>query len=714
MPVLDTANAHLERIASGIAFLKLAVAGRGVNVFNREVLADLDTTLDAVASSPPKLLLLVSTKKSGFVAGADMHEFASIQNTDEARALSARGQELFAKLARLPVPTLAIIHGPCLGGGLEFALACDYRVALDQPSTQFGLPEIELGLIPGWGGTQRLPRVIGLERALQVILGSKRLDARQALAWGLVDDLAAPQADVVTAPPDLVERCLREGKRARSGLPLQTWRQRLLETTPAGRWLLFRATERVLKRRVPDDMPGPREALEAVRTGLARGIDAGLAHEREAIGRLVTTPACRNLVQLFFQREKARKLPQDLAADSSPQIRRVGVVGAGTMGAGIAQLAALKGCDVVIQEMNAEALGMATFKIAALFEKALERRLITEEELRRKLSAVHGTVDWQGFSDVDLVVEAAIEDLAAKQAIFRELEKHTRAGTILATNTSSLPVARLADGLKHPERVASLHFFNPVHKMPLVEVARTPATDERTVATLAQWAVGLGKTPVVVKDSPGFVVNRILVPYLNEAVLLVAEGLPIEQVDRVMVRFGMPMGPLELLDQVGLDVAAHIARALQPAFAGRFPDNPAYEQMTNRGWLGQKNGVGFYRYAGKKKRANRFAQALIHQEQSGAATKLPPAARLTEARERMVLLMCNEATACLAEGLAGDAGAIDLAMVMGTGWAPFRGGPLQYLADRGADDVVQALRTLAQRHGPRFAPCAALRGEPGA
>jgi 3-hydroxyacyl-CoA dehydrogenase/enoyl-CoA hydratase/3-hydroxybutyryl-CoA epimerase len=268
--------------------------------------------------------------------------------------------------------------------------------------------------------------------------------------------------------------------------------------------------------------------------------------------------------------------------------------------------------------------------------------------------------------------------------------------------------------LKHPERVAGLHFFNPVHKMPLVEVARSPATGERSVAALAQWAVSLGKTPVLVKDSPGLVVNRVLVPYLNEAVLLVTEGLGIEQVDRVMVRFGMPMGPLELLDQVGLDVAAHIARALQPAFGGRFPDNPAFEQMKNRGWLGQKNGVGFYRYAGKKKRVNRFAQALIRSEQPAQASRLPLAARLTEARERMVLLMCNEAAACLGEGLAAVRDVIDLAMVMGTGWAPFRGGPLHYTADRGAGEVVEALRTMAQRHGPRFEPCASLLSEAGA
>jgi 3-hydroxyacyl-CoA dehydrogenase/enoyl-CoA hydratase/3-hydroxybutyryl-CoA epimerase len=373
-------------------------------------------------------------------------------------------------------------------------------------------------------------------------------------------------------------------------------------------------------------------------------------------------------------------------------------------------LAALRGFPVVVQEVNQTALGSGLLRIKDLFRQALQRRLLTPEEAERRLAAVKGTVDWDSFRDVDLVVEAAVEELEAKRGIFRELEARTGPRTVLATNTSSLPVARLQEGLTHPERVLALHFFNPVHKLPLVEVARTPATSTAALAVATQWAIALGKTPVQVVDSPGFVVNRILLPYLNEAVLLVAEGLKITQVDAVMERFGMPVGPLELLDQVGLDVAAHVAASMQSLLAGRFDPNPAFEQMRANGWLGRKGGRGFYVHKGKKKKPNVLAENLLRSGQPpGVSRSLPLAVRLNEARERMVLLMVNEAALVLAEGLAADAGAIDLAMVLGTGWAPHRGGPLHYADQRGLAEVVQALTGLAARHGKRFEPSTELR-----
>ena len=398
------------------------------------------------------------------------------------------------------------------------------------------------------------------------------------------------------------------------------------------------------------------------------------------------------------------------ADPSAPAIHRVGVVGAGTMGAGIAQLAALKGCEVVVQEISDEALGAGMLKIVSLFEKAVERGLLTREELQRRTAGVRGTTRMDGFAEVDLAIEAVIEDREVKRAVFRSLEEKTRPAAILATNTSSLSVAQLQEGLAHPQRVAGLHFFNPVHRMPLVEVVRAAATDERTVGALVRFAAALGKTPVVVKDSPGFVVNRVLMPYLNEAVLLLGEGLAIGSIDEVMRRFGMPLGPLELLDQVGIDVAAHIARALAPAFGQRFGQNPLFERMAERGWLGQKSGVGFYRYRGKAKRPHGAAAALVPPSAASALSRsLPTAVRLQQGRERMVLLMVNEAAACLGEGLAADAGQIDLALVLGTGWAPHRGGPLRYADDRGGRAMVQALGELVGRLGPRFEPCPELR-----
>jgi 3-hydroxyacyl-CoA dehydrogenase/enoyl-CoA hydratase/3-hydroxybutyryl-CoA epimerase len=437
---------------------------------------------------------------------------------------------------------------------------------------------------------------------------------------------------------------------------------------------------------------------------------AGLAYERGAAGRLAVSTACRNLIGLFFQRENARKLPEELRGAAPMEVRRVGVVGAGTMGAGIAQLAAFKGCKVVVQEVSQAALDAGLERIKALFRKAVERRLLTEPESVERLASIQGTLKWEGFDNVDVVVEAALEELDAKRVVFGELERHTRPATVLATNTSSLPVERLQEGLSHPQRVAGMHFFNPVHKMPLVEVARAPSSNDTTAATLMQWAINLGKTPVLVQDSPGFVVNRILMPYLNEAVRLVSEGLAVEQIDRAMMRFGMPMGPLELLDQIGLDIAAHVAQSMQPVLAGRFEPNAAFEKLRSAGLLGQKNGRGFYLHGGKKPKVNRQAQELLHFEKVGtSAQALPSAVRVSEARERMVLLMVNEAALGLSEGLTARAGAIDLAMVLGTGWAPHRGGPLRYADDRSPADIVQALMVLAARHGRRFEPCAELK-----
>jgi 3-hydroxyacyl-CoA dehydrogenase/enoyl-CoA hydratase/3-hydroxybutyryl-CoA epimerase len=710
MAFFQAENLWVE-IQDEAAVLRFDVAGKTLNVLNRPALTDFGTALDCIAAEKNfRRLIITSAKPTGFLAGADVHEFQHIAGPQDASALSAAGQQLFDKLEALSIPSVAVVAGPCLGGGLELALACDYRCAVEQPKTQFGLPEIKLGLLPGWGGTQRLPRTIGLERAFHVILGQRTLGARDARAWGLADAIVSSDG----GPQEWFRRLqpLPTVKRSKKGLPLRTLRQKLLESTSLGRSVLFRGAEAMLKKKTPDDMPAPREAFHAIRTGIARGMSAGLAYEREAIGRLATTAACRNLVALFFEMDLAKQLPPELAGIQTKEIKRVGVVGAGAMGAGIAQLAAVRGCEVVIREVNETALAAGTLKIAALFSQAVGRGVLTQAEAQRRLATVKGTVGWDGFADVDLAVEAVIEDLELKKKVFRELEAHSRPGTLLATNTSSLVVAHIQEGLAHPERVAALHFFNPVHKMPLVEVAHAPATTPEATAALTRWAIALGKTPVVVKDSPGFIVNRILIPYLNEAVVLVREGMAAERVDEAMRRFGMMGGgPLEVIDLVGIDVAAHIGRTVQPAFADRFPPNPAFEALAQRGWLGQKSKRGFYNYAGKKKRISPEAVALVRQTAAQPASlvrSLPRPAQLREATERMVLLMVNEAAAAVGEGLVASPDLIDRAMVFGTGWAPHRGGPLRYADDRGLADVVRAMTELARRLGPRFAPCAEL------
>jgi 3-hydroxyacyl-CoA dehydrogenase / enoyl-CoA hydratase / 3-hydroxybutyryl-CoA epimerase len=709
MTLLRTETLRVEQLPGGIACLWLDVGSKGQNVLGRALLTDLDTALDQIAAiADLRVLVIRSAKPGGFLAGADLHEFAEIRTVAEAEAASARGQQLFNKLAGLRLPSIAVIHGPCLGGGLELTLACDYRLVVDQPNTQIGLPEIERGLMPGWGGTQRLPRIVGLERALQIILGNRRLGARDAFRWRLAD-AAAPPGDVVEAELGrLVQQALTEGKRQRNRLPLHTWRQRLLESNPLGLWLLYRGTEQLLRKRVADDMPAPYQAMKAIRLGLSQGMDAGLAFERTAVAQLVTSPACRNLVSLFFNSDRARKLPDPIRRLATEKVRKVGIVGAGTMGAGIAQLAALRGYEVVVREANAEALGAGIMRIQALFQKAVERGVVAAADADTKLKALKGTLAWDGFENADLIVEAALEDLDAKRTIFRELDRLVRADTVLATNTSSLSIAAIAEGLPHRRLVAGCHFFNPVHKLPLLEIVRGPETDDHTIDLLRSWGVALGKVPIVVKDSPGFVVNRILAPYLGDAVLLVAEGMDVKEVDRLMHRFGMAAGPLETLDQVGLDVAAHVGKVIGPAFADRWPQSPAFEMMRERGWLGQKNGWGFYRYAAKTPHVNEAAVLMLREANlSGQAPRQPNLSadeRLAWARDRLVLLCVNEAAACVAEGLTEDSATIDLAMVLGTGWAPHRGGPLRYAEDRGLAEVMRRLTALVQQVGPRFRP----------
>ena len=718
MPLFQSETVIVEKDRDGSAFLKIDVPGQTHNMLSRRLLTDLDRALDAVAAEARLPLLVIrSGKPSGFLAGADLHGFLEIKDAAEAEALSALGQRLFDKLAALPMPTLAGIHGPCLGGGLELALACDYRLVLDNPKTQLGLPEVSLGLLPAWGGTQRLPRVVGLRRALEMILEGKRLGAREALRWGLADVAPTNEAELRSQLAYLGIRAIQQGKKPLKGLPLRTWGQRLTESTALSRSLLFTATDRVLRNRVPDDMPAPAEALQAMRVGLKEGMAAGLAYERSAAGRLAISSACRNLISIWLRGEKARKMPDTLRALAAPEIRNVGVVGSGVMGAGIAQLAAIRGARVVVREINQTALDAGMKRIKDLFDKAVERRVLSESGASKHFAAVRGTTAWVGFDEVDAVVEAASEDLDAKRTVFRELDAQTRPTTVLATNTSSLQVSALEEGLTHPERVGGMHFFNPVHKMPLVEVVRAGATNERTVAALVQWAIALGKTPVVVRDSPGFVVNRILTPYLAEATLLVAEGMKIKEIDYVTKRFGMPMGPLELLDQIGLDVAAHVARSMAPLLAERFGANPAFDAMREKGWLGQKSGRGFYIHRGRSRTPNHLAENLLRIEAAGEGAAvsqgMPPEDRADEARDRLVLLMVNEAAMVLGEGLAESAETIDLAMVLGTGWAPHRGGPLRYGDERGLANVVEALESLAARHGRRFMPSMELKNRQG-
>jgi 3-hydroxyacyl-CoA dehydrogenase/enoyl-CoA hydratase/3-hydroxybutyryl-CoA epimerase len=670
----------VEREADGAHSLRIDVPDRSVNVVTRQLLDDLDLALDWLENQTRRtVLVLRGGKKTGFLAGADLREFAQVQSAIEACAISARGQAVFDRLAALPIPSVAVIHGPCLGGGLELALACDYRLVFDRPDTQLGLPEIELGLLPAWGGTVRLPRVVGLEPALAMILGGKRLSASEALKWGLADVLAGDERSLRREVESLLLRATMHGKQSRRWLPIRTWRQRFLESHFLGRRVLFQAAERSVRARTPDDMPAPLESLETVRTGLADGAKAGFAREREAVGRLAMTPACRNLVSLFLAREAARKLPASMGTPEP--IQRVAVLGAGTMGSGIAQLLALADREVVVWEPNDAALAAGLDRIDALFAKLVERGKATANRAQECRALIRGTTSLE-FRNAELVIEAVVEDRAIKQGLFRDLA--ARSGVILATNTSSLRVADLAE-VADPSRVAGLHFFHPVHKMPLVEVVRTSRTREAVIARLMRLVLDLGKVPVVVGDGAGFVVNAVLMPYLDEALLLLSEGMKIAEIDRLMKRFGMPMGPVALLDQIGLPTAVKVAESL------------GQSSVASAVLKGVREEGGFYRGDKPNPAAERIARA----HGTPPVTALPPAARLAEARERLLMRMVAEAARLITEGRS-DAATLDLAMILGTGWAPHRGGPWRYAQSRGTEEIGRAMTALESRHGERF------------
>lgn len=696
----------IDELSDGVATLVMDVPGRGMNVLTAQLLADLDAALECLAAdSGFRLLILRGGKAGQFLAGADIQELSAIQTPAQAEEYSRRGQEVFAKLAALAMPTAALIDGPCLGGGLELALACDYRLVVDQPATQMGLPEVELGLLPGWGGTQRLPRTIGLERALSLILTGKRLGPAEAVAWGLADAVASPDG-----PPEVLQN---PEKVSREGLPLRTWRQKILERTRIGRGLVFRGVLRRLQRRLPDDMPAPVEAFRAVRVGMEESMAAGLAYEREAAGRLATSLACRHLVWLFLAREEQRKKAKPSQDRVIDPIRRVGIIGVGVMGAGIAQLAVLKGNEVVLKEANKAALGLGAMRLLGLLTKAVERGLIAKQELRKISDSVRHTLAWKGFADLDLAIECITEDLDLKRQLFRDLELNSAPSTLLVSNTSALSIAALAEGLQRPERVAGLHFFNPVHKMPLVEVIRTERTKLKVLEELCAWVATLGKTPIIVKDSPGFLVNRVLFPYLHEALVLVGQGMRPALIDETIRRFGLPMGPLELLDHVGLDVAGDIVRALMGQWGSRFPLGGVLEHFQEKGWLGVKTSLGLYHYKRGKTQPHEAAELLLQ----GEARRLgiaplevaTPADWMREARERLIALLVNEALACHGEQLVAGADTLDLALVLGAAWPAHRGGPLRYAAELGHGKVLESLTALAQRHGSRFEPCQELR-----
>jgi 3-hydroxyacyl-CoA dehydrogenase / enoyl-CoA hydratase / 3-hydroxybutyryl-CoA epimerase len=694
---------RVEVRGDGIAHLVMDDPARKVNVLSVEAFASLEEALTELESrSDLRGVVLRSGKEGSFIAGADIDAIGSITDTAAVAALVKRAHAAFSRLAALRAPTVAALEGATLGGGLEIALACDSRVASEERAS-IGLPETLLGIFPAFGGTTRLPRLVGLSAACDLILTGRTLDAKRAEKMGLVAK-AAPSAWLVEA----AEKRLAQVAERPPGSRRDRYRPKgfvpwLLDETPPGRALVFRQARAGVLAKTGGHYPAPLPALEVLERGLGQPVEISLALEAEAIGPLVVGPVCKNLVRIFRLSEAAKRASVVADASLAPaRIARLALAGAGVMGGGIAELASRYGIDVRLRDVRPESLQKGLQTVRAVLDERGRRKRTPSREKDGQMAHILPTLELSGLAHADAAIEAVVEDLDVKRRVFAELEVRMRGDALLATNTSSLSVDALADGLRHPDRFVGFHFFNPVHKMPLVEVVRGARTSDAALVTAVGLARRLGKTPVVVKDSPGFVVNRILMPYLREAMHLLEEGFTVTDIDAAMRGFGMPMGPFEVVDEVGLDVAHKVASVLSAAFPGRMQPAPLLEKLVAAGRLGRKNGLGFYRHTGRRHTPDPAVNGLLG---FGAARKPKSLETLAE---RMALAMVNEGARCVEEGIVADADAVDVAMIFGAGFPPFRGGVLRWADALGAAHVVARLRALRGDKGERFEPCALL------
>ncbi|MDR7193159.1 3-hydroxyacyl-CoA dehydrogenase NAD-binding domain-containing protein [Luteimonas terrae] len=657
----------------GVLVLSFDRADESVNTFAQDVLIELDALLERLALDPPKALVIRSAKAKGFIAGADIREFQAFDAKGTIGDSIRRGQMTFQRLAELPCPTVAAIHGFCMGGGTEIVLACDYRVASDDPSTKIGLPEVKLGIYPGWGGSVRLPRLVGAPAAFDMMLTGRALSAKAARGIGLVDKVVEPALLVDAAIALARKGTTRPFKQRFMGWATNLW--------PVRQALAPVLVKQVARKAKKQHYPAPYAMIETWRRA-SGDIRSLLDAERKSVVKLAGTPTARNLTRVFFLMERLKGLGGKAASGQAP-IRRVHVVGAGVMGGDIAAWSAYKGFDVTLQDREQQFIDKAQTRAATLFEKKVKDPARRPEVAARLRSDLAG----DGIADADLVIEAIVENADAKRSLYSDVEPRLPAGALLTTNTSSIPLDELRSGVQRPGQFAGLHYFNPVASMPLVEIVHHDGVDEVTTQRLATFCKSIDKLPVPVAGTPGFLVNRLLFPYMLEAASAYAEGIPGKAIDKAAVDFGMPMGPIELIDTVGLDVASGVGQELAPFLGLRIPASLA--TPPEPGQRGKKDGQGLYTWV----------------EGKAQKPELPKDYKAPEdLQDRLILPLLNEAVAALHDGVVAHADLLDAGVIFGTGFAPFRGGPIQYIRETGADVIVERLRTLQARHGDRFAP----------
>lgn len=683
-----------------VAVITMDIPGESMNVLKASFADEIDAMLKQLANdSTLKGVVFISGKKDSFIAGADISMLDACQTAEQAETIAAMGQQMFDRLEQLRLPLVAAIHGPCLGGGLELALACHARVASSSPKTVLGLPEVQLGLLPGSGGTQRLPKLVGVQKALDMILTGKQVRAAQAKKLGLVDEVV-PESILLDAAVKkaLAGKPRREAKK-------QSLLDKLLENTGPGRKLVFSQALKQTLKKTQGNYPAALRIIEVIQTGVEQGYQKGLAAEAKAFGQLCMTPESAALRSIFFATTQMKK--ESGAGDAKPRkVRKAAVLGGGLMGGGIANVSATKaGVAVRIKDIAEQGINNALKYSFDILNKKYKKRFISKAEMQKQLLLITGTTDYSGFHDVDIVVEAVFEDLSLKQQMVADIEQHCAEHTIFASNTSSLPIHKIAEKAARPENVIGLHYFSPVDKMPLVEVIAHDKTSAETIATTVAFARKQGKTPIVVKDGAGFYVNRILALYMNEAANILLAGEPVEKIDRALVKFGFPVGPVTLLDEVGIDVGAKISPILTAELGERFAAPAAFDKLLADGRKGKKTEKGFYLYGKAAKKGKKLVDESVY-----AVLGVTPAPALNgeEIASRCTAQMLNEAVRCLEEGIIASARDGDIGAIFGIGFPPFLGGPFRYIDKLGVNNLVATLRQLESRFGSRFTPCDTL------